>query len=328
MSDAAELALVTGATGMVGAALVRQLVDSGRRVRILTRVPARLELLDGARVEMRTGDVTDAESVRAAVEGTTHVWHAAGLIELGGRRAERRLFEVNEGGTANVVDAALEEGVQRLVHVSSIAAIGRGVPTGDVIDEDTPWTTSAANSAYARSKRAAELQVQRGIAEGLDAVIVNPALIFGRGRPGEGTMRIVERVAAGQARVAPPGATCFVDVEDVAAGMRAAMERGRPGERYLLGGENLAWTDALGILARAFNRPSPRYVIPAGLLRAAAGAAEAVAALTRTSPSLTREQAHSASSTYRYSSRKALDELGVSFRPFAETAARLARAQQ
>jgi dihydroflavonol-4-reductase len=285
-------------------------------------------LLDGLPVEVVEGDVTNPDVVREAIRGTTRVWHAAGLIDLGGARAQRRLFDINEGGTANVVDAVRDEGTARLVHVSSIAAIGRPAEPGATLDEETPWTTSSNTTAYALSKRAAELQVQRGVAEGVDAVIVNPALIFGRGRPGEGTVRIVERVAAGQARVAPPGGACLVDVEDVAAGMIAAMERGTTGERYLLGGENLSWFDALTILARAFGKEPPKRTITAGQLRLAATVAETLARVTGTTPRLTREQARSASSTYRYSSRKAQEQLGINFRPFRETADRLATAQQ
>jgi dihydroflavonol-4-reductase len=327
MPGTSDPVLVTGATGMVGSALVRQLVAEGQPVRILARVPARLELLDGARVEVIPGDITDLDSVRTAVSGTACVWHAAGLIDLGGARAARRLFEVNEGGTANVVDAVRDEGAIRLVHVSSIAAIGRPADAGAALDEETPWTTSSNTTAYALSKRAAEMQVQRGVAEGVDAVIVNPALIFGRGRPGEGTMRIVERVAAGQARIAPPGRACFVDAEDVAEGMRAAMHRGQTGERYLLGGENLSWLDALTVLAKALGQRPPTRTISAGLLRWVATAGEAMAAVTRTAPRLTREQARSAASTYRYSNRKAREQLGVTFRPFHATAARLAASE-
>ena len=319
--------LVTGATGLVGAALVRQLVDAGEPVRILRRDSSPLTLLGpaAARVEHAAGDVTDPDAVADAMVGVGRVYHAAALLDFGGKRAEKRLFEVNVGGTAHVVDAAREAGVERLVHVSSIAALGRPEEPGGAIDEATPWVESAMNTAYARSKRAAEQEVQRGVAEGLDAVIVNPALVFGIGRPGEGTMRIVERARRGRLWLAPPGTTAVVDAEDVAAGMRAAMARGATGERYVLSAENLPWTTLLATLSDAFGQAGPRGVVPGGALVAGAVAAETLARVTFTSAKLTREQARAAAAAYRYANRKAVDELGVAFRPFRETAERLAR---
>jgi dihydroflavonol-4-reductase len=137
-------------------------------------------------------------------------------------------------------------------------------------------------------------------------------------------MRIVERVARGRTGSAPPGGTCVVDVEDVAAAMRAAMARGVAGERYILGAENLAWKDLLSTLAEAFGRPPPLRIVSARTLHVAALVAEGVARLSGTRPLLTREQARSGAETYRYSSRKAETDLGVTFRPFRETARRLA----
>ena len=322
----AVTSLVTGATGLVGATLVRQLLGSGERVRILRRQNSPLDLLgdDAAHLEQAEGDVTDPYSVRDAVRGVSRVWHVAGLIDLGGAGAERRLFDVNAGGTAHVVDAALDEGVDRLVHVSSIAALGRAGASDAMIDENVEWVASPSNTAYARSKKAAELEVQRGVAEGLDAVIVNPALVFGRGRAGEGTMGIVERVASGRMRVAPPGATCVVDVEDVAMGMRAAMAHGTAGERYILGAENLTWMEVLSTLAVAMGRRAPARVVSARALKSAALLAEGVARISRTQPLLSREQARSGAESYRYSNGKAVAELGATFRPFSETARRLA----
>lgn len=322
----ASLTLVTGATGFLGAALVRQLAAAGERVRILRRATSRLDLLGDAagHVEHAEGDVTEGGTVREAVRGVGRVYHAAAYVGFGGKKDEAALFEVNADGTAHVVDAALAEGVTRLVHVSSIAALGRTeAPTG-VLDETASWTAGRANTAYARSKRAAELEVQRGVAEGLDAVIGNPAVIFGLGRAGENTMQIVERVRRGRMRAAPAGGTCVVDVEDVAAGLRAAMARGAAGERYLLGGENLSWLAILTALAEAFGVAPPRRVVGRRAALALGAASEAFALLTRTRPVLTRETARTSAATYRYSNRTAVEELGATFRPFRETAARIA----
>lgn len=326
--------LVTGATGFLGSVLVRQLLEppagsgqGGEAVRILRRDSSSLDLLGEAagRVEHVLGDVTDAAAVREAMRGVERVYHTAAFVGFGGAKDAERLRAVNVGGTANVVDAALEEGVRRLVLTSSQAALGRPETPVGVIDETAEWTASKLNTAYATSKHDAELEVQRGIAEGLDAVIVNPALIFGPGRAGENTMEIVEKARRG-IPVAPAGGTNVVDVEDVAAGHRAAMARGETGERYFLGSENLAWQEIFGTLAAAFGKAGPRLVLPPALALLAGTASEALGALTRTRPALTRETARVSGRFYRYDNRKAREQLGVSFRAFRETAERIAAA--
>lgn len=324
--------LVTGATGLVGAELVRQLLDAGAAdVRILRRPSSDLGLLgrNAERVEHAVGDVTDPESVRAAMRGVTHVYHVAAYVGFGGGgRARRRLYEVNVGGTAHVVDAALAEGVSRLVHTSSMAAFGRPeraeATQANPIDESAEWRASAANTDYAHSKHLAELEVQRGVAEGLDAVLVNPALIFGVGRPGENTREIAEKVRDRRLPAAPSGGTNVVDVRDVAAGHRRAMAAGETGGRYFLGAENLAWRTILDTLADAFGVPPPRFTLPPSAALAFAAAAEGVAAVTRSRPLVNRETARLASRFYRYSNRRAVEALGCTFRPFAETAAYVA----
>lgn len=317
--------LVTGASGFLGSVLVRQLLAEGEPVRILRRETSALDLLGAAadRVEHAVGDVTDPASVRAAMRGAEFVYHTAAFVGFGGAKDAELLHAVNVGGTANVVNAALEEGVRRLVLTSSQAALGRPETPVGVIDETAEWTASKLNTAYARSKHDAELEVHRGIAEGLDAVIVNPAVIFGPGRAGENTMEIVEKARRG-IPVAPAGGTNVVDVEDVAAGHRAAMARGETGERYFLGSENLTWQEIFGTLAEAFGKAGPRIVLPPALALLAGTASEALGALTRSRPALTRETARVSSRFYRYDNAKAREQLGVLFRPFRESAERIA----
>lgn len=320
--------LVTGATGFLGSTLTRRLVDDGAPVRILRRAGSRLDLLGTAadRVEHAVGDVTAPETLTAAFEGVTHVYHAAAYIGFGRRKTRERLWRINVEGTAHVVNAALRAGVERLVHTSSMAAFGRPGRTEVVIDETTPWQPSRANSAYARSKYAAEMEVQRGVAEGLDAVLVNPALLFGIGRPGENTRRIVESVRSGAVPAIPAGGTNVVDVLDVAEGHVRAMARGRPGARYFLGSENLSWRVIFETLADAFGVPPPRRPLPPAAATAFATVAEAVAFLTRSEPRFTREMARQTARFYRYDHRRAVEELGCTFRPFAATARRIAAA--
>jgi dihydroflavonol-4-reductase len=317
--------LVTGATGMVGSVLTRQLVRGGADVRIFRRPSSTMELLGPAaeHVEHAEGDLRDARSVLEAMQGVKQVYHAGAKVQFGARDREA-LRAVNVEGTAHVMDAAQRAGVDRVVHTSSMAAFGRPLRENGLIDEETPWRDAPHRSDYARSKRAAELEVHRAIAEGLDAVIVNPALIFGTGRPGEGTRRIVDAVRREWIPAVPPGGTNVVDVEDVALGMRRAMMRGESGRRYFLGSENLTWADILRTLADAFGVEPPTRTVPAGLLRAGAYAAEAVGFVTRTDPVFSRSLAHTASHVYRYDNRRAREELGCTFRPFAATTRRIA----
>ncbi len=337
MTDS-SLTLVTGGTGLLGSELVQQLVSDGVPIRIFRRETSELRLLGPAasEVDHAVGDVRDARSLRRAMEGVGRVYHAAARIRFGPGEREA-LRRVNVGGTANVVNAALDAGVDRLLHVSSMAAFGRPTSTYDtpaathdatraapVIDERTSWDGTASRSAYATSKYESELEIHRGIAEGIDAVIVNPSLIFGVGREGENTRRIVDAVRSGWARAVPPGRTNVVDVKDVAAGMQRAMQRGETGRRYFLGSENLSWEEIVRTLARAFGQRPPTATLPPFAMRAAAVVAEAVAAVTGTSPAISREQVRTSTGSLAYSNQRARDELGMEFRPFTDTAHRIA----
>lgn len=318
--------LVTGATGMVGAALTRRLVDEGARVRLLVRDDARLGLIGRAagQTERVRGDVTAPESLLPAMADVTHVVHAAAALGTGRPSDRDLLLAVNVAGTAAVADAALAAGVARLVHVSSIAALGRS-GSEETIDESVVWASSPHNSLYATSKHLAEMEIHRAVAEGLDAVMVNPALVFGEAHPGENTQRIVEQVRDGRLPGVPPGGTGVVDVLDVVDGILRAMDVGKTDERYVLVSENLLWRDILATLAGALNVTPPRRMVPMPLARALAVGSEAVARITGAAPVLTRERVRQMQERYRYSAAKAERDLGCTFRPFAETATRLAQ---
>lgn len=320
--------LVTGATGLLGSVLTRRLVERGETVRIFRRDHSRLDLLCGIerRIEHCVGEITDTVALSDAMCGIEQVYHAAAFVGFGGRRQRSALMRVNVDGTAAVVNAALRSDVRRVVHVSSMAAFGRPDRPDGVIDETMEWQRSKMNSQYAYSKYLSELEIQRGVAEGLDAVIANPALMFGIGRPGENTRLIVDKIRARKLPAIPAGGTNVVDVEDVAEGLVLAMERGETGERYFFGAENISWARIIGLLAEALGVDPPSRTLRPRPALALAYFSEAFGALTRTDPLITLETARTSSRTYRYTNRKAREELGWRGRPFAETAERIGQA--
>ncbi|NNE47882.1 MAG: SDR family oxidoreductase [Rhodothermales bacterium] len=320
--------LVTGATGLVGSAVVSELINRGESVRILRREKSAMDLLGelADKVDHRIGDVTDRVSVDEAMQGVDVLYHVAARLGFGGKKETRDMMRVNVDGTRNVVDAALHAGVKRMVHTSSIAALGRADWSEGVMDENSEWQDSPANTVYGVSKHKAELEVFRGIAEGLDAVMVNPSMIFGVGRPGENTRQLVDQVRRRQLPAAPTGGNGVVDVLDVAAGHLRAMDEGGTGERYILSGENLSWRTIIDMVAEGFGVRPPRLQLSLPLGMVLATVMEASGRLFRFRPLITREAVTQASRTFEYSNKKAVDELACTFRPFQETIERIVRA--
>lgn len=318
--------LVTGGTGFLGSEIVKQLVAGGHEVRVLRRKNAPLDLLGEFthRVRHCIGDITEPETLSRAFEDVEAVFHTAAFVGFGGKRDAEQLKRVNVLGTAHVVNACLHAKVARLVHTSSVAAFGRPDEQSKLIDETAEWKPSKYNTFYAESKYLGELEVHRGIAEGLDAVILNPSLIFGIGRRGDNTMQIIDQVRHEKLPGCPAGGSNVVDVLDVANAHILAWQKGKTGERYFLGSENLLWTDIIATLAEAFQVDYPTRTVPPVLARIAAVGAEAVGWLTRSKPLLSRETAKISGNFYRYTNLKAQVELRASFRPFEETAQRIA----
>lgn len=253
--------LVTGGTGYIGSALVRRLCEQGARPRLLLRPWSPRAGIAGLEVEEAIGDLTDAGSIAHAMKGIEQVYHLAASVRLD-PFAEEKMHRVNVLGTAAVARAAREAGVRRMVHVSSAAAIGVG-PFGRPSDEDHPFD-AAQLGPYFRTKRGAEEVLLAEVALGLDAVIVNPSNVVGpSGVPG-GLAPILRAAARGRALFYPPGAGSFVAVADVVSGCLLAMEKGRKGERYILGAENLTQRAFLTMAAEAAGAKPPRWSVPQG----------------------------------------------------------------
>lgn len=318
--------LVTGGTGIVGVHLLVELTAGGQRVRALHRAdsdravvarifrhyrPDAADLLE--RIEWVPGDLDDITALTEALDGVEHVYHAAAIVSFDPRDA-KAMDRVNRVGTENLVNAALITGVRRLLHVSSTATIGEG-NAGEVRDEGMPWN-EAGRSPYALSKYAAEREVYRGIAEGLDATIVNPSVVIGPGAPGRSSMALAERLSRGT-RFFPPGTNGVVDARDVAGCMVGLMRAGGTGERYLLVGANPSYRELFTAFARAFGKPAPTHRIAPWLLELA-WRAERVRTLFGGRALVTRHTVGSAVATRRYSSAKVEATLGHTFRSVEE----------
>jgi dihydroflavonol-4-reductase len=250
--------LVTGSTGFVGGQLCRGLVEQGHAVRAFHRATSTLRILEDLPVEHVVGDLTKPDSLLAAMEGVEAVFHAAAL--LGGGQPGR-MYAVTVEGTRAVLAAAREAGVRRVVHTSSVAALGIPVD-GMRLNENSTWNYRTDLWPYGYAKYLAEQEVQKAVAAGQDVVIVNPSLVLGPGDVYRQTRSLIVQAANGRVPLAVEGGLNVVHVADVVAGHLAALERGQTGERYLLGGENITHEALLGLIAEVAGVPAPRVTMP------------------------------------------------------------------
>jgi dihydroflavonol-4-reductase len=310
--------LVTGASGFVGSAVVRALVNAGYPVRAFVRGKSPRANLATLDVEIVEGDMRDAESVGRAMAGIRDVMHVAADYRLWSPDREE-IRRNNLSGTRIVMEAALRCGVERIVYTSSVAALALH-PDGRPADESTALAESAAVGAYKRSKVAAQDLVETMIArDALPAVIVNPSTPIGprdiRPTP---TGRIIVEAASGRMPGYVDTGLNLVHVDDVAAGHLAALVRGRIGERYILGGQDVLLADMLRDIALMVDRKPPRLRVPRRLLYPAAAVAEMIAAKTGREPFLTLDGLRMARNRMFFTHAKATRELGYAARPYAE----------
>jgi dihydroflavonol-4-reductase len=244
--------LITGGTGFLGSHLCRRMLQDGHEVRVLCRPTSSPATLNGASVERVLGDVTDADSVERAVQDRDWVIHAA--ASLGDLKSNRDWqWRVNVDGTGHILQACLAHNVRRLLHVSSVAAVGISDDPARPASEDFPFSLRDFGLSYQLSKRRAEELVFAGVEHGLDAVVVNPAYIFGPLGQDYRGLRMLQKVR--RCRLVPyfRGGLCVVHVLDVVEGIVAALRRGKTGHRYILGGENLSFRALLESTARALQ---------------------------------------------------------------------------
>jgi dihydroflavonol-4-reductase len=313
---ATERVLVTGASGFVGSAVVAALLAQGKSVRALVRATSPLANLPREGVEIAQGDLRDPAAMAAAMRDVRYLFHVAADYRLWARDPGE-IMTANVEGTRNVMQAALQARVARIVYTSSVATLA--LREGAAADESVGLDESQAIGAYKRSKIAAERLVEAMIGQGLPAVIVNPSTPIGPrdGRPTP-TGRILIEAARGRMPAYVDTGLNLVHVDDVAAGHLAALKTGRIGERYILGGDDVALGDMLAEIAVMVGRKPPRVKLPRAPLFPLAWAAETVAHFTGREPFVTRDGLRMAKYRMFFSSAKAERELGYRHRPWRE----------
>jgi dihydroflavonol-4-reductase len=308
--------LVTGGTGFVGSAVARRLVDRGAQVRVLTRHGSNRRNIKDLAVQVAVGDLRDPDSVARALEGCNGLFHLAADYRLWVPEPDV-LYQINVDGTRNLLEAAAAAGVSRMVHTSSVGALGT-TADGAPADEATPVRLSDMIGHYKRSKFLAEAEVRQLAAQAdLPVVIVNPSTPVGPGdiKPTP-TGRMVLEAARGRMPAYVDTGLNIVHVDDVAEGHLLAFERGRIGERYILGGQDLTLGAILKTIARLAERKPPRIRLPHGLVLPIAYGAEAWARIDGTrEPFVTVEGLKMARKRMFFSSAKAERELGYGARP-------------
>lgn len=317
----ADLTLITGATGFVGSAVARAFAARGHRLRLLARPGGERRNIAGLTAEIAEGDLRDPASLIRAAQGCRYVVHVAADYRIW-VPDPAAMLRANVAGTEAMMQAALAAGAERVVYCSSVAALGLA-GDGTVADEATPVTPASIVGVYKRSKYAAEQAVRRMVAQqGLPAVIVNPAAPVGpRDIKPTPTGRMIADAAAGRMPAYIETGLCVVHVDDVAEGHALALERGRIGEGYILGGENLTLGALLGLVAGVTGRPAPRVKLPIAALWPVALACEGLARVAGITPLVTRDHLRMARKLMYFSSAKATAELGYQPRPAADAVA-------
>jgi dihydroflavonol-4-reductase len=317
--------LITGGTGIVGSRLIAELLKKGLQLRALKRENTDIsavtkillaENINSSGLEWVIGDILDVDSLSDALKGVEQIYHCAALVSFLPSE-KKRMMKVNVEGTANVVNMAIERGVKSLCFVSSVAAIGRD-PEHSVIDEEIEWKNGKHNSAYALSKHLAEMEVWRGKAEGLQAIVVNPTIIIGPGNWGMSSTSLFTRVWEGLPFYTK-GINGYIDVRDVVKAMILLTEKGVNGERFILNAEHWSYQEVLNEIAIALGKKKPFiYVNP--FLSEFAWIYELLkSSVTGSKRLVTKETARTANQKYKYSNEKIKKVLGMEFIPLRKS---------
>ena len=309
--------LVTGATGFLGHWLTRRLLDEGFDVRVLVRSRAKLEDLQELRLDVIEGDVTNPESLDRACRGVGGVFHLAGLIAYS--KAQRAAMEqVNVQGTKNVIEAIRKNGSPRLLHLSSVTAIGAGFTKNDILNENSAYNVGHLNLGYFETKHDAEIAVFDAVRAGqIEAVAINPSTIYGPGDAKKGSRGAQLKVARGKFPFYPPGGVNVVHVDDVVNLCIQAFQTGKSGERTIACGENLTIEETFDRIAKLAGVKPPSIPMPRAALFAIGKVGDMLESIGRKGP-INTENAWTSSMFHWFSHEKATRDFGFKPRPSQE----------
>jgi nucleoside-diphosphate-sugar epimerase len=324
---------VTGGTGLIGAHLLCRLVSSGQKVRALKRETSNLQQVEKVfsyysenaeelfqQIEWVDGDILDYFGLEKLLCGVSEVFHCAAIVSFNSGERDQ-MIRNNVEGTANLVNAALENNVKKYCHVSSVAALGNA-ENGFSIDEQTNWVPSKKNSGYSESKFYSETEVWRGIEEGLDAVIVNPSIVLGPGNWDSGSAQLFKTVWNGM-KFYTKGVTGYVDVKDVARAMILLMNDSNfeacKNNRFLLNAENLSYQQLFSQIADAFGKTHPKFYASPVLLALVWRAAAFWGKVSGKSAAITRETASASASIKNFDGSKITRCFDFNYTPVSQS---------
>ena len=312
--------LVTGGTGFIGAYIIQELITKGYSVKALHRrnnFPFYISKETLSKVEWIQGDILDVVTLENAMENVDAIIHSAAIVSFD-KKLREQMYRINVEGTANVVNLALEKNIKRLIHISSVAAIGR-TAKGQTVDEEKKWVTSSLNTHYAISKQKSEMEVWRAMAEGLSAVIVNPSTVLGFGNWNSSSTAIFKNIYHGFSWYSE-GENGFVDVKDVAEVAVALIDAEITGQRFILNGDNWPFRKLFNSIADQFKKPQPHRLATPFLGEIAWRLEHLKSYFSGHRPLLTKESAKVAHSRSNFDNSKILKALpGFNFTPLQQT---------
>ena len=319
MIDKQSKILITGATGLIGSHILRRLWSEGyRNLVAIRRASSKMDLLPDVAHEIQwiEADVTDIISLEACFEKVDVVIHAAAVVSYDPKKKDL-MNEINVGGTANMINLALDFGVKRFVHISSVAALGKSENT-NVRSEKTEWNHSVESTDYALSKYKSEKEAWRGYAEGLNLIILNPSFVIGASQWTESSSRIWGQMAKGIPYY-PMGTNGYVDVRDVSKAAVLAMESEIDGERFVLSAETISYQTAFTWIAKAINAKVPSKALTPMVRNLAWRLEWLRSKITGSSQLLTAASAESTAQETHYDNTKSKEVLGIHYRPLKES---------
>ena len=313
---------ITGATGLLGSFISRKLIEEGYQVRALRRAESNLELVDDIKdqIEWVEGDILDTVALEQQLAEVAGVIHCAALVSYDSRD-EARMLKVNVEGTANMVNACLKKKLDYFLHVSSVAAIGKQKDASHMdhrIDESQQSNTEAFTTAYARSKYLAELEVWRGISEGLPAAIINPSLVLGPGQWNQSSTKIFKYVWD-ENRFYINGMANYVDVRDVATVALRLLKHRITGERFIVSAGSTPYRELFIDIAQAFDKKPPTTPVKPGFIRIASVLDGIKSRITRQPQLITNELRQIARNRHTYDSSKVQKATNITFNPLLHT---------